>query len=626
MGLGILEPRGHQSVPGTTRYFDDPDRPQEATGEVHLKCDTSGGVPIILVPQPSDDPNDPLNWPLWKRDLITFTLCAAAILATALGAILASNTLVVSAWYTIPLPDAAGLTGYYLLGAGCAAIFFVPSGRIWGKRHLFLLGIVIVIFSSVWAGAAGNFDHDKDPESSFLQSEAQRYHYRSLIGARVWQGVGTAPFESLLNAAVGDLYCVHQRGIRMAFTNLAVFGGAFFTPVVVGKITHTIGWQWTFYLVAIFSAAVFPAVFLFCPETAYRREAKYNTDGIVEEEKLASSTELGTATTIAADGAPPRKNGFVLLPRSSAMQPIGDANTPRKTFVESMSLFDGRKTHERYWVLLLRPFPLVLNPAFFWGCLIQGTMIGWTIFIGVIVAVIFIGPPFFWGEEKTGFTYVAPFVGAVAGFIISGLLADPTAKMLTRRNKGIYEPEFRLLLVVPMIVTAGVGLYGFGFTSDRLLTGQYSYIVPLVFFASEVGGMVIGTVASSLYIVDAYRDLRVEGFTLMIIFKNVFSCILTFYAYDWIIGGGFRKVFLIVASLQMGICLLTIPLDFRKTNKSILRFHARYDLPALTPSRVKSLAPASFHCRRTFLLLHLDTTGESCEDLGEQHIRFDLGA
>lgn len=518
-----------------------------------------------------------------------------------------------------------------------------------------MLGIVIVIFSSVWAGAAGDFNHDKDPETSFLQSEAQRHHYRSFIGARVWQGVGTAPFESLLNAAVGDLYCVHQRGIRMAFTNLAVFGGAFFTPVVVGKITHTIGWQWTFYFVAIFSAAVFPAVFLFCPETAYRREAKYNTDGIVEDEKLAPSTELGTATTIAADGAPPRKNrknGFVLLPRSSAMQPIGDANTPRKTFVESMSLFDGRKTHERYWVLLLRPFPLVLNPAFFWGCLIQGTMIGWTIFIGVIIAVIFIGPPFFWGEEKTGFTYVAPFVGAVAGFIISGLLADPTAKMLTRRNKGIYEPEFRLLLVIPMLVTAGVGLYGFGLTSDRLLTGQYSYIVPLVFFASEVGGMVIGTVASSLYIVDAYRDLRVEGFTLMIIFKNVFSCILTFYAYDWIIGAGFRKVFLIVASLQMGICLLTIPLceshlptylltrvdhvpalsrsrrpfleavlmtsrDFRKTNKSILRFHARNDLPALTPSRVKSLAPASFPCGRTFLLLlHSDTTGEFVRGAG----------
>ena len=47
--------------PGTTRYFDDPERPQIATGNTTgLKCDTSGPLPIILVPQPSDDPNDPL--------------------------------------------------------------------------------------------------------------------------------------------------------------------------------------------------------------------------------------------------------------------------------------------------------------------------------------------------------------------------------------------------------------------------------------------------------------------------------------------------------------------------------------------------------------------------------------
>jgi hypothetical protein len=46
---------------GTTRYFDDPERPQAATAEsAGLKCDTSGLIPIILVPQPSDDPNDPL--------------------------------------------------------------------------------------------------------------------------------------------------------------------------------------------------------------------------------------------------------------------------------------------------------------------------------------------------------------------------------------------------------------------------------------------------------------------------------------------------------------------------------------------------------------------------------------
>jgi hypothetical protein len=79
MGMWVLEDRVMELVPGmhplanrpsqltvkgTSRYFDDPERPQAATSEHSgLKCDTSGSVPIILVPQPSDDPNDPLVLP-----------------------------------------------------------------------------------------------------------------------------------------------------------------------------------------------------------------------------------------------------------------------------------------------------------------------------------------------------------------------------------------------------------------------------------------------------------------------------------------------------------------------------------------------------------------------------------
>jgi hypothetical protein len=36
----------------------------------------------------------------------------------------------------------------------------------------------------------------------------------SLLWARIFQGVGTAPFEALVNAAVGDLYFVHVSDIH----------------------------------------------------------------------------------------------------------------------------------------------------------------------------------------------------------------------------------------------------------------------------------------------------------------------------------------------------------------------------------------------------------------------------
>jgi hypothetical protein len=35
---------------------------------------------IVLSPQPSDDPNDPLNWPMWKKDMIIAILCLGTML------------------------------------------------------------------------------------------------------------------------------------------------------------------------------------------------------------------------------------------------------------------------------------------------------------------------------------------------------------------------------------------------------------------------------------------------------------------------------------------------------------------------------------------------------------------
>jgi hypothetical protein len=55
-------------------------------------------------------------------------------------------------------------------------------------------------------------------------------------------------------------------------------------------------------------------------------------------------------------------------------------------------------------------------------------------------------------------------------------------------------------------------------------------------------------------------DLAVEGFTCCIIFKNIFSFGLTFSAYNWLVYGGIRETFLALASVQVVICLLSIPM------------------------------------------------------------------
>ena len=123
--------------------------------------------------------------------------------------------------------------------------------------------------------------------------------------------------------------------------------------------------------------------------------------------------------------------------------------------------------------------------------------------IGIILAIVMLLPPLSFNEEKTGYMYTGAFVGAVIGFLISGLLADSIPQYLTRRNKGKYEPEFRLFLVIPQLILGCAGLYGFGWAAAD--TDTYGWFWPDFFFSLEVAGMVVGAVASSLYVVDAYR-------------------------------------------------------------------------------------------------------------------------
>lgn len=297
----------------------------------------------------------------------------------------------------------------------------------------------------------------------------------------------------------------------MALSNLALFGGAFFTPVLVGKITQTIGWEWSFYMIAIFAGALLPFIFFFVPETAFARP-EYQASSRPGEN---ASTSLNGVHDLhisgeSKDSQTPNQSGPASFEKQSTdiknrnARPFANRVPAKATFLQSLRLFNGRKSDANFFKLLLRPFPLFFHPAVLWACLIQGTLIGWTVMIGVVLAAIFLGPPLWFNEVETGYMYTGPFVGAILGFILSGLLADWSTKLLIKRNKGVYEPEFRIVLVALQLVFGCVGLYGFGVTAERV--ARYGWFLPDLFFAFEVGGMVLGAVASALYIVDAHRS------------------------------------------------------------------------------------------------------------------------
>jgi MFS family permease len=138
--------------------------------------------------------------------------------------------------------------------------------------------------------------------------------------------------EALVNASVGDLYFLHERGKRMALATLCLFGGAFLTPVIVGKMTSTMGWQWTHFFVAIFSAAMLPLLILFAPETAYNRDANRDTYTAIAASRTSGSTSHSQSANekTAVDAA------STSLPTPAAKVPLISYATGSCSYVRSL--------------------------------------------------------------------------------------------------------------------------------------------------------------------------------------------------------------------------------------------------------------------------------------------------
>lgn len=313
----------------------------------------------------------------------------------------------------------------------------------------------------------------------------------------------------------------------------------------------------------------FVLLFFFVPETAYRRDRSLNLDLLAEGSSIES--------------LPSPENTTLRDSEEKALHSTTVSESPlaRDSFAKRLLPFNGRKTDESFWKLLFRPFPLFLHPAVAWACLVQGVIIGWTVMVGVILSLIFLGPPLFFNEERAGKMYTSAFIGSMLGLLLAGSYSEVLTKFMIRQNKGKYEPEFRILLVIPTLVFATIGLYGFGITADNVY--RYGWLIPEVFLAFIIISMVMGAIASAQYLLDAHRDLAVEAFTNLLIFKNIFSFVLAYNAYNWVFAIRISNLFIIFGSIEVAICLLSIPMYvYGKRNREF--FH-RHDLLKMTKLR-----------------------------------------
>ena len=318
--------------------------------------------------------------------------------------------------------------------------------------------------------------------------------YNSFLASRIISGFGMAPYEVLVQCTIGDMYFVHQRATRIAAWNLFLLCGISGGSLISGYIIQDIGWKWTFGICAIVFGVFVILVVLFVPETAYTRapiQERY-ADVILRPSDIEKQGDIGDkeASTI--------ENSHI--ENSSSAE-------KKDSYLKSLRFISGRYSDAPFWKILIRPVVIFWYPAVLWAFLIYGTTLTWIVVFSVVNASIFTLPPYNFTVSQVGLISISPFVLTIIGEVIAGPLNDYLCLVLTKKNHGIYEPEFRLVLMIPVLLLGITGFFGFG----ACVHYQTHWIGPVLTFGLANMAMAFANGCVFGYVIDSYEDLSEEG-------------------------------------------------------------------------------------------------------------------
>jgi EmrB/QacA subfamily drug resistance transporter len=178
---------------------------------------------------------------------------ALAVLAVGLGLIVLDGTIVGVALPIIiedlgmDLTDAQWVNSLY---AVILAALLLSTGSLadrWGRKRVFLLGIVIFVAGSLLAAGAGSAD--------------------ALIGSRAVQAIGAALIMPSTLSTVNATFRGTYRAAAFGVWGAVISGAAALGPLAGGALTQWASWNWIFLVNLPIGALVIIATLLVVPET-----------------------------------------------------------------------------------------------------------------------------------------------------------------------------------------------------------------------------------------------------------------------------------------------------------------------------------------------------------------------
>jgi hypothetical protein len=97
------------------------------------------------------------------------------------------------------------------------------------------------------------------------------------------------------------------------------------------------------------------------------------------------------------------------------------------------------------------------------------------------------------------------------------------------------------------LVFSAVGLFVYGYMLHKLASPE----VASFFHGISLFGIIIGTITTAEYALDAYRDMANEIFIMAMVFKNFMFYGISWYVNNWIAEKGPEQMFFVIGGISI---------------------------------------------------------------------------
>lgn len=553
-----MENRDENHIPGTDFIFK-----QDIRESDNLRTDGD----IVLVPQPTNSPNDPLNWSKPRKywHMLLVLIVTGLTAATSNSASAAQNSLVDEYGFSWGVFNTGA--GVLFIGIGYWTLLSSPSVFLWGSRINYIVGLLLGIIGAAWyANVKTNSD---------------------AIWSQLFAGASEAVAEAVAQLSLTQIFFQHQASEALGLYILATSVGTFLGPMIGGYAADNLGWQWVGYLGLITSGFMLVVVYFGLEETYFDRKHYELCHPSPVVQRAAAHTVLEDTNLVGEKKAHGEKPGQeehhfhpTLIPSSlSAEQSritttyddsvISDSHLekaeyvdPPKSYWKRIALITpavnlkgwGFKQYaHRLWLTLrVFSFPAVIYSGLQWGA-----QDAWLTFYITAEDDYWADAPWHYSDAGVAIMNIPTLIGAVIGCFYGSYCADWFVLWMAHRNKGVREAESRLyfLLLPGLIAPAGMFLFGIG--------TEHGWSWPLPYVGLGFIGFGWGCAGdiSMSYLVDCYPEMVLEGMVGVSVINNTLGMIFSFVCDTWMDASGPQNTFIAIGVLEFFfMVIMSIPM------------------------------------------------------------------